>query len=268
MRFVRHLIFPNKSLLLLALYVALSGIMMNFSEPTALRGIRWALLNVTETLSGAIDFLSPAGDLEQQNTFLIRENFELRVHNQELREMVLENARMRELLSLKEILPLEYTAARVIAAGTETGLGSVILDVGEDDGLTVNMAVINADGLVGKIFRLSPSQAQVQLLQDRNAFVSARLENTREVGTIAWRGGELLEMQHILKAIPVDKGEQIVTSGLGKIYPEGIKIGLVVEVSSDVRGMFKNVKVRPAVDFSALEEVFVVRQNPVKTESD
>jgi rod shape-determining protein MreC len=268
MKLIRYLLFPNKSLALLLLYVFLSGVMMNFSEPSALRGIRWAMLQVTETLSSLQNRFAIRNDLEQRNQFLVRENFELRVRGQELREMVLENARLKQLLALKDKAPRDFITARVIAWGTENGVGSVILDVGEDDGVLNNMGVLNAQGLVGKVFQVSPSQCQVQLLQDRNAFVSARLQNTREIGTVAWRGGSFLEMQHILKNIPVDVGEVVLSSGLGKIYPPDIKIGVVASVEADERGMFHTIKVQPAVDFNALEEVFVIRELTRETESE
>ncbi|MEZ4764632.1 MAG: rod shape-determining protein MreC [Calditrichia bacterium] len=144
-----------------------------------------------------------------------------------------------------------------------------MIDVGEDDSVAVNMAVVNANGLVGKIFEVTSSQALVQLLKDRNAFVSARLQGSREIGTIAWTGsGIQLEMQHILKNIPVEEGEMVLTSGMGGVYPVGIQIGIVVSVKDDERGMFRKILVQPSVNFNALEEVFVVRKKQVETETD
>ncbi|MEZ4748421.1 MAG: rod shape-determining protein MreC [Calditrichia bacterium] len=269
MKFSRLIFFPNKSLFFLILYIVLSAIMMNFSEPAALSGIRWVLLQVSEKANAVVSYFSLQSDLEVQNEYLTKENFELRVRDQQLREMVLENARLKRMLGFRESEPGEYVAAQVIASGPEKNIGSVVIDVGEDDSVAVNMAVVNANGLVGKIFEVTSSQALVQLLKDRNAFVSARLQGSREIGTIAWTGsGIQLEMQHILKNIPVEEGEMVLTSGMGGVYPVGIQIGIVVSVKDDERGMFRKILVQPSVNFNALEEVFVVRKKQVETETD
>ena len=90
MKFSRLIFFPNKSLFFLILYIVLSAIMMNFSEPAALSGIRWVLLQVSEKTNAVVSYFSLQSDLEVQNEYLTKENFELRVRDQQLREMVLE----------------------------------------------------------------------------------------------------------------------------------------------------------------------------------
>jgi rod shape-determining protein MreC len=124
------------------------------------------------------------------------------------------------------------------------------------------MPVINAKGLIGKVFNVTEGQAQVQLLTDRNAFVSARLQESREVGTVSWTGkGNQLELLYILENIPVTPGEVVVTSGMGGVYPPGIKIGVVTDVKSEPGNMFQKILIQSSVNFNALEEVFLL-QNP------
>ncbi len=223
------------------------------------------MLQIVEFMDAVKHRLYMRTNLEEQNNLLIEENFNLHVNNQQLREMALENARLKKLLKLKQSSPHQVVSAHVIGAGTENLLGTIILDVGENDGVVKNMAVINADGLVGKTISTTPDQAVVQILKDQNAYVSARLEKSREVGSVGWTGGSYLKLFYIPKIAKVDTRESVVTSGLSDIYPPGIRIGIVKSVETSNRDLFKQIKVVPAVKFNALEEVFVIRKNKSET---
>lgn len=268
MRLPRYLAFLNKSFLLLLLYIFLSAVLMSFSDNNSLRGIRWAMLHAVEFTDSIKEGLIIRGNLEKQNEFLREENFYLHIANQQLRETVLENARLRKLLELQAVGKQEYITAKVIGWSTEPGIGSVILDTGEQDSVFKNQAVINADGLVGKVISTTSRQSVVQLLKDHNSFTSARLQNSRENGTISWKGGDALELNFIPKNIPVDLGEVVVTSGLSQIYPPQLKIGVVNYIRDDDHDLFKQIRIQPAVNFNALEEVFILKKTTIpETES-
>ncbi|RMI04826.1 MAG: rod shape-determining protein MreC [Calditrichaeota bacterium] len=253
-----YLAFFKRPLVLLMIYVFLSTVLMNFSDDTSLRGIRWALLQVIEFMDGLKIDWRTREQLLRENDRLKEENFRLRLTQQKLREIVLENVRLRRLLRLKESSDYKYLAARVIAEGTERGIRSVLIDIGEREGVRKNMAVINAQGLVGKVIATTPGQAIVQILLDQNMFVSARLQNSREVGFISCSGNSWLDLRQIPRNIQVEPGEVVVTSGNSQIYPPGIKIGVVTTIEETEYDFFKQIRVDPAVNFDALEEVFVV----------
>ena len=96
---------------------------------------------------------------------------------------------------------------------------------------------------------------------DRNALVSARLQKSREIGVVGWSGNLWLDLYYIPKDVEVEPGEVVITSGLSRIYPKGIKIGVVAEVKEKEYELFKEIKVKPAVNFNQLEDVFVVLVN-------
>ncbi len=260
MRLPRYLTFLNKSFLLLLLYIFLSGVLMSFSDTSSLRGIRWVMLHAAEFVNSIKENIATRGNLARQNEFLKEENFYLHITNQQLREMVLENSRLRKMLALKPPSGYKYIAAKVIGGSTEPGINSVILDTGEQDSIAVNMAVINTDGLVGKVISTTASQSVVQLLKDHNAFTSARLQNSRETGTVSWKGGDALDLNFVPKNISVEIGEVVVTSGLSQIYPAQLKIGVVNYTKDDEQDLFKKIGIQPAVNFNALEEVFVLKK--------
>lgn len=263
MRLSAYLSYIKSPFALLLLYVIVSIMLMNFSDDAALSGIRWQLLRAVEQVDRIQSRLEFRGYLVEENDRLEQENFELKMTQQQLREVFLENQRLKAMLKLKERLPYRAVPAHVIGSGTEKGIRSMVLDVGSDEGVERNHPVLDADGLVGKVIAVTPGQSIVQLLTDRNLFVSARLQNSRETGEVGGGNDYLLDLYHIPKNIPVERGEVVLTSGLSRIYPPGLKIGVVAEIREDETDMFKQIRVRPAVNFNAVEEVFVAMPDSV-----
>ncbi|NIW78921.1 MAG: rod shape-determining protein MreC [Calditrichae bacterium] len=250
----------KKSVFLLLLFIFLSILLMNFSEPSSLRGVRWALLQTIEFIDSIKNTLSSYRDLSEENEQLKRENFQLHLTNHKLREMLLENIRLRRMLKLKKESDYNFVTAHVIGRGPEKGINSIMLDIGREDNVFKNMAVVNADGLVGKVISTTKDHSIVQLLADHNSLVSAKLQNSRENGVIAWSGNAWLDLLYIPKNISIEEGELVITSGLSQIYPPGFKIGVVASYTEDEYEMFKTIRIKPSVNFNALEEVFVVRE--------
>ncbi len=258
MRRFSHLLFGKGPVVLLIFYIFLSFVLMNFNRPGALRGIRLGLLAAVSGIHTIQQKLTYLQNLKAENDALRKEIFKLKVINQELGEALLENIRLKRLLGLKDTARYHLIAARVIGEGTERGVRSIILNAGTIEGVRKNCPVINADGLVGRVLITEPHHAIVQILLDYNSLVSARLQHSREVGTIAWSGNPWLELRYIAKNVQVSPGEAVITSGLSPIYPPGIKIGVVQKVRENKLEFFKEIRVRPAVNFNALEEVFIL----------
>jgi rod shape-determining protein MreC len=119
------------------------------------------------------------------------------------------------------------------------------------------MSVIAPAGVVGRIVVPSARAAKVQLLIDRNAAVGAIVERSRAQGVIVGSGDGRLRMEYVSEVFDVVAGDLIVTSGIDGIYPKGFPIGRVETVEKS-GSAYKRITVKPAVDFSALENVLVV----------
>jgi rod shape-determining protein MreC len=139
------------------------------------------------------------------------------------------------------------------------------VSAGRVDSVKKNMAVVTADGLVGKVFSVAGKLSNVQLLLDRNYRVSAMIQRSRTLGIIRIAGNNRLELAEIPKRSDIEVGDRVVTSGLSLTYPNGLDIGRVARIDNDEQGMFMKVLVEPAVDFSRLEEVFIIRQTAILT---
>jgi len=187
----------------------------------------------------------------------------LSLENMQLRENKAEVERLRSLLGYKEAQEDQYLleAARVIARSPNNWYKTLTIDKGADFGITVNMPVINPDGLVGKIISVSSNSAQVLLITDREMAVGAILQETRENRGIVegiGNNGEL-RMINIPYYSLVRDGERVVSSGLSETYPPGIQIGLIKDIQKEASGLVLSATVEPFVDFDQLEEILVIK---------
>jgi rod shape-determining protein MreC len=232
---------------------------MNFNDPFKLRGIRIAILQGISWAQSLMSGFETIHELKTENRKLQQKLLEESLKNQRLQENMLENLRLRRLLNFGKQLEFSFAPASVIGFGQEKSIRSLILNVGREKGIEKNMCVVTDQGLVGKILSVDYQYAVTQILMDRNSLVSARLQRSREVGVIGWSGNLWLDFNYIPRDVVVSRGEIVVTSGLSKIYPKGIKIGVVSEVTENEYELFKQIKVKPAVDFNRVEEVFIIQ---------
>ncbi len=190
----------------------------------------------------------------------------LQVRLQEERAQAQRGDRLAQLLDLRERAGVQTLAAEVIAGAAKPESKTVTIDKGASEGLSGDMAVLAATGVVGRIILPSPRAALVQLLIDHSAAVAALIERSRAQGLIVGAGTELLQMEYVPGTADVTIGDQVVTSGIDGIYPKGFVIGSVEKVDRGP-GTFHEILVRPAVDFTRLEEVLVVLTPPPAREA-
>ncbi len=194
-----------------------------------------------------------------------KENSRLR---KEIEELKLENMRYRALehtvKSLKKLLRFKpepewhVIASQVIRYDATGWFRSVIIDKGKKNGIDINMPVINADGLVGRIISVSPNFSKILLITDPDSAVDCLDERTRARGILKGLSGNMCRLAYVEHSQDIRPGDIIITSGLAGIFPKGIPIGRVKEVREIPGGLFKEVEITPFVDFSILEEVLVI----------
>lgn len=196
----------------------------------------------------------------RENADLRRQVTELSMNAAWMEEVRQQNERFRALLRWEEERrPEILTGAEVIAHGDGRQSFAVTISVGSNDGVERNQAVVTADGLVGRIDRVPGLRTSiVSLLNAPDNAVAAVVQRSRVQGIFQFieDEGRLL---HVLQAADVVPGDVIISSGLGGIYPEGLMIGTVTEVSSDPDGVSKRVVVTTAAALDRLEEVFILR---------
>jgi rod shape-determining protein MreC len=195
--------------------------------------------------------------VKDENAALRQELQDLQIRLQEERALAQRTEDLRQLLELRQRAELETTAAEIIAGGASPEFRTVTIDKGTGDRLDSDMAVLSPSGVVGRVILPSLRASKVQLLIDRNAAVGATVERSRAQGVVVGVGTEELRMDYVPGTADVKAGDLVVTSGIDGIYPKGFVIGTIESVERGA-GTYHEIRVRPAVDFSRLEEVLVV----------
>lgn len=258
---------------ILALGIFLAGVVSVFTLDTALtRDIQsrvMALLSPFIHASGAVEQAASEMTAAPSDPRLLKEELErLRIENERLlitaqkyARQQEENQKLREILEFKQASPFKMTAARVVKRVSSTWWNSMIIDKGSLDGLATDSPVISASGLVGKTGKLAPRLAEVILLTDEMCRVSARVEGTLEQGILAGERGGFdmrpdLRLQFLSKSALISPGANVLTTGEGGVFPQGLLIGRVKRFEN--KDLYGVAVVEPAADISSLEHVFVV----------
>ncbi len=216
-------------------------------------------------VSGIWDRYIALVNTEQENRSLRNRLQSLEARNSSLMELEHENRRLKDLLLVKEHTGFMGISANVIGFDPSNWNQSVTLDRGTDDGVAIGQAALVGDGIVGKIVSVSPGSSRLMLLTDPGSGIDAILQDTRIRGVVEGMGEFKVKWNYVLAQETVRSGDRIVSSGMDGIYPKGLLIGIVDTWEESKSGrLFKKITVKPAVNFSRLETVFVVTGLGVK----
>jgi rod shape-determining protein MreC len=207
--------------------------------------------------------IAELGTLRDQNAQLEQELDRLREQRVSMADLQRENAELRTLLEMRERLGYTTTGAQVIAQPATVFDNTVLIDIGADNGVAAGMAVINGDGLVGKLVQVTRRNARVQLLTSPEATYAARIAPSGEDGLLSGRGSRPFQLEIFDPEAEIEPGAEVVTHAFqGTSIPDGIPIG-VVEPQQDPEVSPRFLAVRPFVDFTRLSTVQVVLDAPL-----
>jgi rod shape-determining protein MreC len=175
-----------------------------------------------------------------------------------LQEAELANSRLRTLLDFKSVVLDETIPAEVVGKEPSRWFKTIIINKGTADNVRRGMPVVAPDGIVGQVIHVSYHYAKVLLIIDQNSAVDALIQRTRSRGIV--EGGErgLCRFEYVLRRADVQEGDIVISSGLGGVFPKGLRIAHVVNVVKSHAGIFQEVILQPYVDFAKLGEVLVV----------
>jgi rod shape-determining protein MreC len=207
-------------------------------------------------------------DASFQNDQLHRENDQLKIQVTQLQSKANEADRLAQLLDFRKThLDVPMLTSRVIATSPGTASATVLLDRGAKSGIRKNMGVITPEGVVGKVVEVFDETAEVLLLTDKDSGVGAMLGSSRIQSPVGGTGEPLLAMKYVANDDTVNLGEAVVTSGMDKIFPRDLPIGVITEITPG--NPFKTIRVKPSARLSRLEEVIVLlTTQPVQLKQD
>ncbi|NDF14054.1 rod shape-determining protein MreC [bacterium] len=193
-----------------------------------------------------------------ENLALIDENRKLVNTILNLRELEQENIRFRDLLQFKETYQIKTVVARMVAKDVSSEFRAIRINRGRNSGIEPNMAVINAEGVVGRVLRVDESTSDVVTLLDPLSAIDAYILRSRVRGIVEGLSDTLCQLKFALRVDDIQPGDILLSSGLGGNFPKGVPVGTVIGVTRKSYGITQKVEVKPSVDFSRVEEVMVV----------
>jgi rod shape-determining protein MreC len=222
--------------------------------------------NVSSKVGGAtsnffrqiFSFRSIAAENEQLKQRVTE--IESQLHNARLQAA--ENERLKGLLDLRDQTTYQTLPARVIARDPSVWFNTITIDRGTSSGVKINMPVVSATGIVGRVITVSPWASQVMLVTDEKAGAGAVVGQLGESGALGSVRGRpdlgLIEMRYVSGLEKVTLGDYVMTTGQDGIYPPGLNVGEIVDVKNGTATQPHQILIRPGARLDRLEEVAVL----------
>ena len=229
--------------------------------------IQSKVYNVANRAIGIKDIIFSYENFITENENLKKENMELKIQKVRNEKIYEENERLLKLLEMKEnnIYKGDLKFARVSFSDINNLNNKIFIDLGTEDNIKIDMITVYGDYLVGKIVAVHDNYSEVELITNPNCIISAKTMG--DVLGIA-RGSDeedgLLYFQPSIVEDNLKEGDEIITSGISDIYPEGIKIGKIEQIDEKENYGYKRVTLKPGFESKDLRELIVIsRENAV-----
>ncbi|MGW8193880.1 MAG: rod shape-determining protein MreC, partial [Desulforhopalus sp.] len=164
---------------------------------------------------------------------------------------------LQDLLDFKNKLVFKPIAARVVGKEPAYWYQTIVVDRGRKDDVLEGMIALSPKGVVGQVIHAAEHYSKILLANAPSSAIDAMIQKTRTRGILKGAGEKGYVLHYVLKNAEVAVGDQIVTAGIGGIFPAGIPLGQVSKIHKKRRGMFQEIEVQPHVDFQKLEFVLI-----------
>ncbi len=198
-------------------------------------------------------------DAKDENTSLKKELNQLKELNNRYLEYQQENKRLRRLLEFKKESSMMVVPAQIISKDSSSWFKTLLIDKGSDDAVKKNQAVVTHQGIVGRTIEATGNASKVLLLTDLNSSVAVLIQRNRAEGIMIGSEQEECRIKYLPRISDVKVGDVVITSGLGGIFPKGLRVGEITQIKKKDYGLFQDARLQPYVKFSELEEVLIVR---------
>ena len=202
-------------------------------------------------------------DVRERNERLRGRVAELEEANLQYREALVASGHLQQIAAMRDEFEIPMLPSEVVGLDVMPWFRSVLVDRGGAHGVRAGNPVITAEGVVGLVTATSRHAAKTMLLLDRQSAIDGIVQRSRARGIVRGQGTDRLAFEFVVRGGDVKLGDVVITSGLGAVYPKGLRIGEVVELLDPGGGLLQTATLRPAVDFGRLEQVFVMmRRGP------
>jgi rod shape-determining protein MreC len=217
-------------------------------------------IKIGNSIGGFFGVLTSIKDLAKENAQLQQKNLELEAEISQLKEVEQENEILRQGLEISQRNQEIIEMASVVGKDVQMAGDWILINRGSKQNIEIDMAVISSENaLVGKIVEVMPSFSKVMLITNKESVIASIVERGRNEGLVKKESKGKLFMDFIPRSERLDIDERIITSGMDNVYPKGILIGKIEKIDLSQNQLFQRITITPAVDFSKLEKVFIVK---------
>ncbi len=242
--------------------VIISFSLISFSTSDDIGGFRTLVITTMGMLQETFDIIPNYNALISENKSLTELNLQLSTEVMMMHKAQQDNEELRAMLMLMHVKDTPLEPVEVVQKSTVQMRNYVIVNKGLKNGIKVGMAVRSAAGLVGSIIGISDYYSIVELLNNRNVKISAKLIDSDCEGIIVWEGEDYLLLKNISKSIDVKVGEKVVTSSFSIRYPHNIPVGVVSKVIDEPGAHFSKIEIKPIAKFFSFDYLFVIKSEP------
>lgn len=228
--------------------------------------IQRGTMTFKEKVSSMVDHYVLIVNTSKQNVELKQEVNQLKNKIFVLEEVEKENQRLKQLLQFGKEIPRKKVLAQIVSWDASNEFKVLRINKGSNEGIKTMFPVITVNGLVGYVYRVTPNYSDILTILDQNNRVDAIVTSTRSHGIVEGLSGFECRLKYVIRTEKVNVGDEVITAGLGNIYPKGIKIGAISKIDKENYGITQSIKVKPAVDFHKLEEVVVLIEGDTRDE--
>ena len=223
--------------------------------------IKNIIFNVYESFSYPSRWYENLLAIKKENELLSSQLVQIYLLNSKLINYEIENKKLREMLKLKESFQhLSLLPANVINSNYFSSIESKIINVGTDDGIKKDLAVIDIYGnLVGKVIEAGEYNSKVQLITDNNFSVSVKVGNNISIGQFRPTYYKFGVLDGIIKSLDINEEDLVFTSGVSEIYPPDIPVGKIKSQIKKKNKLFQDVGVELLTDIDNLYYVFIIQ---------
>jgi rod shape-determining protein MreC len=176
-------------------------------------------------------------------------------------EAYVENLRLRRLLDFRSTIQTETVAAQVVLHDLTGWFQTLMIDKGFREGIAPDMAVVNDEGVVGRVLDVSDRYARVLLITDAGSSIDAIIQRNRVRGIVGGKDANTCVLKYVRGNLDVQVGDLVVSSGKDGVFPKGLRLGTVQGVYKDPLDLFQRIDIKPVVRLSALEELLIIKRD-------
>ncbi|MBI5327975.1 MAG: rod shape-determining protein MreC [Deltaproteobacteria bacterium] len=197
-------------------------------------------------------------NVNRENVSLKNDVDELKQENNQLKEALFLNNRLKELLAFKQEVAAPSVAANVIGIESSGWIRTVTLNKGLSDEIRRDMAIVTPLGIAGRVIDVQPTTSTALLVTDPRCTIDVVVQRTRTKGIAEGNGTDRLTLKYVRHEDDIQIGDILISSGLGGIFQQGRIVGEVVRIEKGEDNFFMNIEIKPGADLKKLEEVLIV----------